>query len=280
MGTFLNAVQSGVRTLPPRIVIQGGPGAGKTTLLANVDNIVVVPAEDGLGVLDFPTTPEPKSIEDLFNILEELHNDNHNFKAVGIDTIDSVETLIWKAVAASKQKNNIEEIGYGKGYKFADNYWLKLFGLCDALRRKNILVLMTAHTLTKNVDDALVGAHTRSIPHIHERATDMLYGWCDVMGYLFVERIAVDKGAEDSLRTTRTSQTTGQRILGLEDSGSYIAKNRYDLPSQIMIPKDQPFQVLRKAIREVITARTEASQKKQTGNQKPVIEPGTQEAAA
>lgn len=46
-----------------------------------------------------------------------------NIKTLAVDSIDWMEGLIHKAVAKADGKENIEEIGYGRGYKLALDYW-------------------------------------------------------------------------------------------------------------------------------------------------------------
>lgn len=248
MGLQLKKVTTGVQMRPPRIVVHGGPGAGKTSLLADVPNILIIPVEEGLGLLDVPHTDTPTKLQDLLDVLTELVNEKHEYKAVGIDTVDKVEALVWDQVCRDEGKENIEKIGYAKGYKFADRYWLQFYSLLDACRRKGMTVFVTAHSQTKNVDDTLVGAYARTAPKLHDRAYALLEEWCEIMGFLYVERVRVEKGKEGALAKTNTAQTTGQRYLGLEDTGSYVAKNRFALPARIEIPREHPYSTLRKEL--------------------------------
>lgn len=259
MGLQLQNVTTGVQKRPPRIVIHGGPGAGKTSLLADVPGIVIVPVEEGLGLLDVPHFDTPRKIEDVFDALTELVNEKHSYKAVGIDTVDKVEALVWDRVCADEGKENIEKIGYAKGYKFADRYWIQFYQLLDACRRRGMNVFVTAHSATKNVDDTLVGTYARTAPKLHDRAYALLEEWCEVMGYLYVERVRVEKGKDGSLQKTNTAQTTGQRYLGLEDTGSYVAKNRFGLPSRIEVPRDHPYSTLRSELAAKYRAATPPS---------------------
>ena len=75
-----------------------------------------------------------------------------------------------------------------------------------------------------------------------------------------------DKGPD--ARSTRTAQTTGQRILYLEDTGAVAAKNRYSLPPSLQVPKENSYSVLRNEIakalgvgkNETTTGKGQASQ--------------------
>ena len=258
MGSILSQVSDKPTIRPPRIVIHGKGGVGKTTFGASAPSPVLMPIEDGEGILSVPHLPRPGSFEDVLYALAELHNEKHGFKSLVIDAIDKIEPMVWESVYADSKWDNIEAYGggYGKGYKVADQSWVKFFKWLDALRTKGMTTIVISHNHTKNFEDPIVGAHFRTAPKLHERANALLYEWADVVGCLDIERMAKDKGAD--ARTTRTAQTTGQRILYLEDTGAVAAKNRYSLPPTLMIPKENGYAVLRAEVAKALGIDTKA----------------------
>lgn len=258
MSTFLSQVSTERVVRPPRIVIHGKGGVGKTTFGAGAPGAVLMPVEDGLGMLDVAHLPQPTSFADVMNQLLELHAEEHGFKTLVIDAIDKIEPLIWKHVCEERGKKNIEDFGYGKGLKFADDPWLRFFKGLDALRAQGMTIIVIAHNHTKNIEDPLVGTYSRMSPKLHDRAKDLLYEWADIVGCLDIERVAVDRGEEG--KTTRTSQTIGNRILYLEDNGAMMAKNRWSLPKTLSIPKEDGYSILRNAIADALgLAKKEAA---------------------
>jgi hypothetical protein len=253
MGALLSQIQDKPAILPPRIVIHSAGGHGKTTMMASVPGIVAIPAEDGAGKLSYPAFPKPTSYADVMHAIRELHDEEHGYKAIGIDTIDHVEPLIWQSVCADRTEGkkayeSIEDFGYAKGYIYADTYWADLFHALDRLRAdRKMTTIILAHNERKTIGDPQLGGIERTEPKIHKRAAALLHEWADVVGFLDVERIAIDVG-DKSQRKVTTASSTGQRILHLEDRGSFRAKNRYDLPPMIEIPKNNPYQPLRDAI--------------------------------
>lgn len=261
MGVFLGQVHSEPVLLPPRIVIHGKGGVGKTTFGADAPSPIVMPLEDGTGILTVTSLPKPEVFADVIAMLHELVNEEHEYKSLVIDTVDHLEPLIWDQVCQNdgKGKKHVEEFGYGKGYSMADPMWVHFFRGLDACRRNGMTVIALCHNEERNVDDPQVGSYTRTQPKLHKRANALLYEWADIVGCLDIERMARDIG-EQNKRTTRTTATTGQRILSLEDSGGFLAKNRYDLPPQIMIPKEHPYQPLRAAVREAFGIATNSEE--------------------
>jgi hypothetical protein len=247
VGTQLSGITDKPAMGPPRIVAHGGPGVGKTSFGADAPGALVMPIEDGLGVLQVAHLAQPESFEDVINAIVELVNEKHDYKTLVVDTIDHLEPLIWQKVCADNNKANIESFGYGKGYTFADPLWIQFFKGLDALRRKGMTTIVLCHNAVTPIDDPVIGTYSRYTPKIQKRANALLYEWADIVAFMDIERTVAEKG-EDKGRKTRTSQTTSQRVLHLEDRGGFVAKNRFGLPPTIMLPKEHPYQAFRKAL--------------------------------
>ena len=246
MSSYLSRVTDKSQRKPkkPRIVIQGALGLGKTWFAASALGVALIPFEEGEGILEVKVFPKPESYADAMNMLAELASEKHPYKTLVIDTIDHLEPLVWDAVCEGTKHDHIEGFGYGKGYTMADPLWIAWFRSLDVLREQGMTIIILSHNEMKTVDDPNVGAYTRTVPKLHKRACALMCEWADIVGLLDIERVAKDVGKAGG-RETRTSRTTGQRILFLEDGGGFVAKNRYDLPTQILIPKVEPFSALR-----------------------------------
>lgn len=257
--SMLSRVQAKPKVLPPRIVIHGTGGVGKTTFGASAKDPIFIPFEDGLGFLDAPAFTKPIDYSESIEAIEELLKTEHQYRSLVIDTIDHFEPLVWAEVCRRNSEGrkiyeNIESIGYGKGYIFADPLWTDFFHGLDALRReKSMTVIVLSHNEIKTVDDPMIGPYDRITPKLHKRANALLHEWADVEGYLAIERVAMEKEGSKG-RTISTSTTTGRRMLYLEDRGGFVAKNRYSLPPQIEIPESEPFSALRNEIAKRLQA--------------------------
>jgi len=257
MGAQLSNVTTEPRLKPPRIVIHGKGGVGKTRFAADAEHVLFLPLEDGLTTLKTPSLPRPESFADVMAAITELANEEHPYKVLAVDTIDHLEPLVWAKVCEEGKKPDIEAFGYGKGYTKADGPWIEFFKALDVLRENGMTTIVLCHNESKTVDDPQIGAYTRVTPKLHKRADALMYEWADVVGYLDIERVAIDRGSDDGLaKQTRTAIQSGQRILYLEDMGGFLAKNRYDLPPSIQIPKDHPFQAFRTEMVKVLKPTT------------------------
>lgn len=219
-----------------------------------------MPLEEGEGILDVQALPQPQCYVDVMNALAELCNEEHPYKTLVIDTIDKLEPMVWQKVCDAGKKDNIEAFGYGKGYTMADPFWIDFFRALDALRQKGITPLVLCHNEGKIIDDPTHGAYNKWTPKLHKRANALLYEWADVVGFLEIERVVMKDDDRGKARAT----TTGQRILYLEDMGGFVAKNRYDLPTRLVLPKDKPYETLRGEILKAI----EGAQATRNGSKK------------
>ena len=61
-----------------------------------------------------------------------------------IDSLDWLETLIWKQVCTDNKVSSIEKIGYGRGYNEALVILVVLFDELNKCRDKGMLIIMTA----------------------------------------------------------------------------------------------------------------------------------------
>lgn len=252
--SMLSRVQTTVPLSPPRLVIHSLGGVGKTKFGYSIPGRVFVPAEEGFGdIRDVPHFPKPQDYGDVMAIIEDLLKGQHEFRACVFDTMDHIEPLIWAEVCRVKSEprkpiTHIEGFGYGKGYLYADPLWTELFQGLDAIRReRGMTVCVLCHNEIKTIDDPVIGPYDRIEPKLHKRANALMYDWADVVGYLSIEKTALEReGAKG--RTITTAQVTGRRILELEDRGGFKAKNRYGLPPKITIPEAAPYDALRTEI--------------------------------
>jgi len=252
MGTMLDQIAKPT-IQPPRVVIHGKGGIGKTSLAADAPGVLFLPLEDGMGLHSVPALAQPRSYDDVIDAISELIQEDHQYKTLVVDTIDKLEPLVWDAVCEVGGKQHIEDFGYGKGYTKADPYWLRFFAGLDALRAKGMTTIVLAHSTSVTIDDPLIGSFSRWSAKLHKRADALLYEWADIVGYLDTERQAIDRGDSTSQRKTRTAASSGTRVLYLDDRGAFVAKNRFDLPEKIIVPKESPYAALRDELVKAIT---------------------------
>jgi hypothetical protein len=147
--------------------------------------------------------------------------------------------LIWDVLCKSYGVSSIEKVdgGYAKGYVHAMTHWRKVVEQLAQLRdQRNMMVVLLAHAKVERFEDPEEAAYDRYSPRLNKHAAALVSEWCDAV--LFATRKIVTKTETVAFNRTRTTAASvgrdgGERILRCIGGPSCIAKNRYDLPSEL-----------------------------------------------
>lgn len=233
MAISLQSIRREKASRPPIIVEYGGPGVGKTTWAAGAPDAIFVRTEDGLGNIEADAFPLATSFNDVMEALRVLAKEEHRFRWVVLDSLSALEPLIWSAVAQADGKQNIEALGFGRGYVIALDYWRQMF---DALMwlatEKGIGSILIAHAEVQRYEAPDVDAYDRAQIKLHKRAFGLVYERADVIGYA-APRVMVRKENLGRDQTRNHGISTGERLLHLVERPAYVAKNRYSLPETL-----------------------------------------------
>lgn len=256
MAISLASIRRGGSDRAPLVLIHGGPGIGKTTLAASAPSPVFVRTEDGLGNLNVEAFPVATSYEDVMEALAALYEE-HEFKTVVVDSLSALEPLIWTKVAADHAKKNIEDLGFGKGYIYALQYWQELIAALKGLATRGVMPLLIAHTDVVRFDSPETDPYDRFQIKLHKRAFQYLYEQCDVIGYATYP-IAVRKNEGNAAKAGRGIQRGG-RLVHLVEKPAYVAKNRYSMPETVPMEWESLAEYLPSAIEAAPELATLAS---------------------
>ena len=154
-------ISSGITRKPLAIMLHGEHGVGKTTFGSTCPNPIFVTGEE---IEEVPSDKFPKcqSFEDFEKYLSTLLKEDHNYQTLVIDTIDSIEELLFKKIvkdgrAANKKVTSIETAcgGYGKGYvRSAENFIrIRENYLVPLREQKNMHIVLLCHTTRTTTED-------------------------------------------------------------------------------------------------------------------------------
>jgi hypothetical protein len=233
MAINLKSLRKGSVARPPRIILYGTHGVGKSSFAAQADKPVFIQTEEGLDALDVTAFPLARSYDEVMEAIGSLYSEDHDFGTVVLDSADWMEQLIFKQVAINHKINNIEDMGYGKGYTFAVDLWRNVMEGFDLLRNeKNMQVIFLAHTQIKRYDDPLVDSYDRYMLDLHKGGAAIISEWCDLLMFANYRVNTVKSDVGFNQKKTR-AVGAGERVLHTQERPGWVAKSRWALPESM-----------------------------------------------
>jgi hypothetical protein len=224
----LDAITSGRRKRPMRVLLYGTEGIGKSTWASGAPAPVYLGTEDGTAQLDVARFPEPQTWGEALQAVDTLTTQEHVYKTLVVDTLDWLEPLAWDDVCGKAGVDNIESLGYGKGYVAALDRWRDLLARLDVLRdKRGMHVILLAHSWIKTFRNPEADDFDRYELKLHAKSAGLVKEWCDAVLFAAYETLVAEK--DKRVRGV----DTGARIAHTERRAAWDAKNRYGLPAQL-----------------------------------------------
>jgi len=230
---LLEQIQSGRKPSPRRVMLFGTHGIGKSTFGAMAPGPIFIQTEDGLGEIDCDRFPLTQSFDDAMQALSELYTAEHSYRSVVVDSLDWLERLIWIDVCRQRNVENIEDVGYAKGYTFALTQWREFLTGLDALRNdRGMTIVLLAHTRIERFENPETETYDRYVPRLHKHASALIQEWCDEV--LFATyKVHTKVNDEGFGRKKAKGIGTGERIIRTTERPAHVAKNRLNLPDEL-----------------------------------------------
>lgn len=229
-------VSSGVQDVAKRLMLSGIEGIGKSTFGANAPSPIFLGVEDGSLHLPVKRTPKISRWVDALHAVDLLVKETHPFKTCVVDTVDHLEPLLWDHICERDDEKSIESYGFGKGYTAALDEWRRFLRKLEALRAKDINVLLIAHTHLKAFKNPQGPDFDRYELKLNIKAGGLLKEWCDAVLFAAYETWSVKEDKKDK---KGKGVSNGQRSIYTERTAAYDAKNRFGLPPQLPLSWDE-----------------------------------------
>lgn len=224
----LGAVQKGPVEQPIRAVLYGPPGVGKSTFAASAPQPIFLGAEKGTAQLDVVRFPQPHAWVEVSEAIKELLTQEHDFRTLVIDTLDWIEPLCHRHIAKSQGKEDIDDIGYGRGYNMAVDQWRLLLSRLEMLvDRKGMNIILLAHSHIRSFKNPEGDDFDRYELKIHHKAAGVIQEWADEV--LFANYETFTHESKGRVRGI----DSGARIIHTTRHAAFDAKNRSSLPESI-----------------------------------------------
>jgi len=237
---WLESVKSTGRKLPGRYVAHGPEGAGKSTLGAYTPHPLVIQTqgETGLETLidsgRLPPTPhvECNTWHDLLTVIQQLHDEKHEYRTLVVDTLNGAERLCHEDVCRIEFKDDWGEKGftsYQRGYEIALTPWRLFLESLDQLRLKRTMsIMLLCHTKIAPYANPEGPDYDRFTPDLHRKTWGLTHRWADAV--LFLNFYTMTEKEKTGKIKGRGGQ---ERIIYTTRHATYDAKNRHGLPEEI-----------------------------------------------
>lgn len=226
----LAEVKKGKIQQPILTLIYGPDGVGKSTFGADAPNPIFVGTEKGTANLDVARYPSVNTFKDVMFAIEDLTKNPHSFQTLVIDSLDWLEPLVWEQVCFDHNLKSVEDLGYGKGYVYAQKLWDDMIKGLSAIResrKMNIVLIAHAHIkLTK--DPQVQAEYDRYELKLNKTAASR---WREFVDSVLFANYEVHTKSDKQGKTKAFGD--GARYLFTERRPGFDAKNRFGLPFQL-----------------------------------------------
>lgn len=260
----LGSVSKGKQVGANRLCFYGPEAVGKTTLAAHAPNPIFIDIEDGSKELDVARyvfeggDAVPSSFDQVMEALRDILMNEHDYETLVIDSIDRLQSLIWKhcidrdtgkaSMLNQKAKKlvSIESYGFGKGYVVANDELRKLLSALDVIRkRRNMHIIFVGHVLVKLFKDPASEDYDRYQIRAHESFGGQIKEWVDVLGFC-----SFQGGGGSAFEGGKSKGwASGDRIIQFERGAAFDAKSRIPLPPEVVMGLDDPWAPFARAIK-------------------------------
>lgn len=239
----LDLITRGRQEQAPRVLLYSPPKIGKTGWAAQIPGVVFIASEQGTQEYDVARIPvitkcEGKGVKhkcgwsEFHGWLDFLINKPHEFKALAIDTLDWLESVLFTHLIATcpKGRPTIVEChgGYGKGYDVAVDEWRRVASKLDKIAlERGMLVSLLAHSEVNKFYDPTSDNFDQHKLKMHKKSAGFWTEWADAIMFANFD-ILYDQ-------TTDEWTSTGRRVCYTSppNNFAYVAGNRYGLPPKL-----------------------------------------------
>ena len=214
-----------------RVGIYGTEGVGKTTFAAHFPGVVFIDTEGSTKHMDVARFDPPETYQDVLDQLTYVLGNPEKIGTVVIDTVDWLERLIFRAVCEEKKIQNIEDMGYGKGYVYAKQKMQGLLEILDQIIARGVHVVLVCHSMIRKFElPDEMGSYDRYMLKLNEKnIAPLVKEWVDML--LFVNyKTDIVTGADGKTKKGKGGQ---KRVMYANHSACWDAKNRFGLPDEM-----------------------------------------------
>jgi hypothetical protein len=226
--SVLSQVTVRKRKRPIFMLLYGQPGIGKSTWASGSPKPVFISTERGLDQLSVARLPAPKDFKALYDQVEALDKEEHEYQTIVLDTIDGANLLVEKRVCDEYKCKSVGDPPYGGGYQRARELWTGILNKFTEISER-LNVILIAHSAVKVfTDPSLSAPYDTWQLRLQDRSSSIIYQAVDMIGF-----VNLDTTIQKDTPKARKGKgiVSGDRLLWTEPGTGFLAKNRYNLES-------------------------------------------------
>lgn len=234
----IKGLESTHRLPNERMLIHGPEKVGKTTFVCSAPDVVALDVEGRMGHMDVQAW-RITSWEDALDALDTILHEDHQFQNVVIDSLSFLERHLKSFIEKRNKWTPEEASDFARWNRLAkESYWPQFLLRLERLdRERQMGVLMTAHTVEKELRSLRGDPYHRYIPDLCGKSPEIFKHWAHFIGFASTSDMIV-KAKEDGRTVVRTS-STGESVLYCRHTPRYDAGSSYGLPPSIPLDWDE-----------------------------------------
>lgn len=254
---ILAKITKGNALAPWRVVVFGMRGVGKSTFASQCPGMLMIPIEEGTNQLRVDQLPQVKSWQELHDTLDALLSEPHEYKAIAIDGVDSMDSLVVTYIDAElksgrrratlrnkKEAKSFQDLNeeYGGGYMMVVDEWRRIIAKFDRLRyERGMRIVLVGHAKATRIVNLEGNDFDRwEIQALGRGTTQLICNWADYVLFARREVTTLKMAAPPGSRSKDKiiGQTNGELVIECRGTAAYDAKTRGDIPFPETLPLD------------------------------------------
>jgi len=231
-------IQSGRKRKPINMLLHGVHGIGKSTFGASAPKPIFITGEE-IEEVDADKFPKCETWGEFMDYLTFIRDEEHDYKTLVIDTLDSIETLLHKDILHEDGAKDMATAcgGYGKAYSLATQKMIEMrdrFLVPIRDRREMNLVILAHSTKNKFEDPLTQTSYDVFEMKLHKNAKghgayNVFAEWVSIIAFANFETFIVKGKNSDK----KYAIGEGERRMFVSPKPAYDAKNRFDLKDKL-----------------------------------------------
>lgn len=256
--TYKPKITKGRKRPPDRMLVYGPEGTGKTNFARQFPDPLFIDWDHSTDHLDVARIgdkdePPPQTFAHLRDFLELLRTDSSyrgHSKTLVFETLDHVERAIiwpetcrrWKPEGNKPKPQQIDDIGFQKGYPAALNVWHELLEQLSLLQAQTgMSIILNAHSTVKTMTNLGGSDFSTYEPALHTgknaNAAELVRGWAETVLFFGIEDFSFKEEKDaDNKKKVGKGRSQGEHYIITRHTGWCMAKNRVGLPEKLAYP--------------------------------------------